>query len=102
MEKGIAFRRFKDYLIKGLVILFAGISALPLVLILYYILKQGVTAINWDFFTALPKPVGEVGGGIANALLGSLFIIFMATIIAIPFGVSIGIYLSENSRRPLA
>jgi phosphate transport system permease protein len=100
--KGIASRRIKDYLIKGLVILFAAISVVPLVLILYYIFRQGVAAINWDFFTQLPKPVGETGGGIANALLGSLMIILVATIIAVPFGVSIGIYLSEKGNQFLA
>jgi phosphate transport system permease protein len=101
-EKGIGFRRIKDYIIKGVIILFAAVSVVPLVLILAYIFKQGVAAINWNFFSSLPKPVGETGGGIANALLGSLMIILVAAVIAIPFGVSIGMYLSENQERRLA
>ena len=101
-DKGILFRRIKDYLVRGLVILLAAVSVVPLALILFYIFKQGIAAIDWSFFTSLPKPVGETGGGIANALLGSLMIILVAAIIAIPFGVSIGVYLSENGNRPLA
>jgi phosphate transport system permease protein len=102
IEKGIMFRRVTDYLIKGLIILLTATSAVPLIFILFYIFKQGVAAINWDFFTTLPKPVGESGGGISNALLGSLMIIFVATVIAVPFGISIGIYLSEKAEKPLA
>ena len=102
MDKGTQFRKIKDIAAKAMVILFAAVSVVPLVLILFYIFKQGVAAINWDFFTQLPKPVGEVGGGIANALLGSGIIILIAAALAIPFGVSIGIYLSENGARKLA
>src|SRR3954471_16147277 len=95
-DKGILWRRAKDYLVKGVIIVFAAVSVIPLALILFYIFKQGISAINWDFFTTLPKPVGEEGGGIANALTGTLLIIAVATVIAEPFGVSIGMYLSEN------
>ena len=80
----------------------AAFSVVPLVAILYYVFKQGIEAINWDFFTQLPKPVGEVGGGIANAILGSILIIFFAAVMAIPFGISIGVYLSEHGESKLA
>jgi len=100
--QGIMFRRIKDYLVHGLVILMAAVSVVPLVAILYYVFKQGIEAINWDFFTQLPKPVGETGGGIANALLGSFIIIFFAALLAIPFGISIGVYLSEHGESKLA
>lgn len=102
MEKEISFRKIKDHFVKGVVILFAAISVVPLIFILTYIFKQGISAINWDFFTELPKPVGEVGGGISNALLGSAVIILIAAFLAVPFGVSIGIYLSENKTKRLA
>src|SRR4051812_6345545 len=101
-EPSLVFRRTKDVLVKGMVILLAGLSVVPLVLILFYIFKQGFAAINWTFFTSLPKPVGESGGGIANALLGSGFIILIAAVLAIPFGVGVGIYLSENEKKRLA
>jgi phosphate transport system permease protein len=102
MEKGVTFRIFKDYLIKGVIFLLTALSAVPLILILYYIFRQGVASINWEFFTSLPKPVGETGGGISNALLGSLMIILIATVIAVPFGTSIGVYMAENGERRLA
>ena len=102
MERQIQFRKIKDYFFKGLIILFAAVSVVPLVLILFYIFKQGIAAINWDFFTQLPKPVGEDGGGIANAIWGSVMIILTACVVSIPFGVSIGVYLSENGNKRLA
>ena len=80
----------------------AAVSVVPVVAILYYVFRQGIEAINWDFFTQLPKPVGETGGGISNAILGSLIIIFVASLMSIPFGVSIGVYLSENGETNLA
>jgi phosphate transport system permease protein len=74
----------------------------PLIFILFYILKAGITKINWHFLTDIPKPVGEVGGGIANALVGSMIIIAVASVIAIPIGILCGIYLSENKKSRLA
>jgi phosphate transport system permease protein len=102
VEKGITYRRIKDYVVKGIIILLTALSTVPLLLILFYIFKQGASSINWEFFTSNPKPVGETGGGIANALLGSIMIIFTAAILAIPFGVSIGVYLSENAENRLS
>ncbi len=102
MEKGIQYRKAKNNLFKGIVILLTAICTLPLLLVLFQIFKEGISAINWSFFVNLPKPVGEVGGGIANALVGSGLLILMASIIAIPFGVSIGIYLSEFRKSKLA
>jgi phosphate transport system permease protein len=82
--------------------LFSVLCTLPLFIILIYILREGITKINWHFLINLPKPVGEVGGGIANALMGSLLIVFFAALIAIPFGIMAGIYLSENKSTKLA
>ncbi len=75
---------------------------IPLIAILIFIIKAGVTKINWHFLVNVPKPVGEVGGGIANALLGSVIIIAVASVIAIPIGIMAGIYLSENRKSKLA
>jgi len=75
---------------------------IPLIAILLFIIKAGITKINWHFLVNVPKPVGETGGGIANALLGSIIIIAVAAVIAIPIGILAGIYLSENKKSRLA
>ena len=92
----IKFRIVKSKIIQVVIIIGAFMITLPLLFIIYYIFKQGVTKINWTFLSHIPKPVGETGGGIVNALLGSIMIVAVAAIIAIPFGVMCGIYLSEN------
>jgi phosphate transport system permease protein len=73
----------------------AVIALIPLVLILVYVLVQGAGALNLDFLTGLPKPVGEPGGGMGNAILGSLMLIGIASAVGLPFGVLAGIYLAE-------
>ena len=102
MVSNIKYRLAKNQLFKGLVIVLSVLCTIPLFLILAYIIKQGVTKINWHFLVNLPKPVGEAGGGIANALIGSLLIVICAAIIAIPTGILGGIYLSENKNKKLA
>jgi phosphate transport system permease protein len=102
VEKQLARRNKKNKAFKGLIIAVTVIATLPLLLILFYIFKQGITAINWDFFTNLPKPVGEAGGGIANALVGSILILLVSCVVAIPIGIIIGIYLSEETKSKLA
>jgi len=67
--------------------------------ILGYLVWHGAAALNWDFFTQLPKPVGEAGGGMANAIVGSGKILFLATLIGVPIGFVAGVYLSEYGGR---
>ncbi len=95
-------RKIKDKIFKSTVIVFAVLSTFPLLLILFYIVKEGITAVNWDFLFNLPKPVGEAGGGIANAIVGTFLLIIIASVVAIPLGISIGIYLSEFRRHKFA
>ncbi|MDP4283069.1 MAG: phosphate ABC transporter permease PstA [Bacteroidota bacterium] len=102
MPQNIQYRLGKSKAFKGFIIFLSVLCTLPLFLILIYILKEGFTKINWHFLVNLPKPVGETGGGIANALIGSLLIVFYAAIIAIPFGIMGGIYLSENKKSRLS
>lgn len=97
-EKGISFRIAKDIIFKVLIILFSVLSGIPLIIILYFIVKNGISSINWEFIINLPKPVGEIGGGIANAIIGTLILIGISSILAIPTGIGAGIYLSENKR----
>jgi phosphate transport system permease protein len=78
---------------------FCGLSVLlalvPLVLILFFVLSQGIQALNYDFFTKMPKPVGETGGGMANAIVGSLILTTLGAMLAIPVGIMSGVYMSE-------
>lgn len=67
----------------------------PLCLVFYHVVKSGIGSINWAFFTQLPKPVGEPGGGMANAILGTFELLGLATLIGVPIGVLGGIFLSE-------
>jgi phosphate transport system permease protein len=100
--RSVKYRIGKNYGFKALVTLFAFACVIPLLFILFFILRQGITKINWHFLVNVPKPVGELGGGIANALVGSILIIFFSSLIAIPIGVLAGIYLSENRKSRLA
>jgi len=102
MEARIGLRNTKSILFKSLIIFLAFVITIPLIIVLLYIIKQGVTQVNWHFLTKIPAPVGETGGGIANALLGSFIIVAAASVIAIPIGMLAGIYLSENGRTRLA
>jgi phosphate transport system permease protein len=102
MTPNIKYRLGKSKFFKLMVILLSVLCTLPLFLILFYIIIEGITKINWHFLVNLPKPVGETGGGIANALIGSLLIVFFAALIAIPFGIFGGIYLSEHKKSRLA
>ncbi|MBI3006459.1 MAG: phosphate ABC transporter permease PstA [Ignavibacteriales bacterium] len=85
------------YMLSGLSAL---IAIIPLVLIFYYTLSLGLSAINWDFFTQLPKPVGESGGGLANAIVGTLILVGLGSCISLPVGIMAGIYLSEFGNNP--
>lgn len=72
---------------------------IPLILILIYIIKNGIINLNMSFFTELPKPVGEIGGGASNAIIGSILIVSLASIITIPIGILIGIFLAEKNTK---
>ena len=78
------------------------LAVVPLVLVLGFVVGRGVQALNADFFTRLPQPVGEAGGGMANAILGTLTLATLAAAMAVPIGVGTGLYLSEHSGRPFA
>jgi len=71
------------------------IALIPLAMILFYVIKEGAGALNWDFFTKMPKPVGETGGGMANAIVGTLILIGIAALFAVPIGGICGVHLAE-------
>jgi phosphate transport system permease protein len=94
-------RRLTDHLMTGVAVLTVLLVLLPLVAIFGYLVYRGIGSINWAFLTQTPKPVGEAGGGMANAIVGSAFILGIASIIGVPFGVGAGIYLAEFGRNRL-
>jgi phosphate transport system permease protein len=79
----------------------AGLVVLPLLLIFGFLMYQGVVALNVGFFTQLPKPVGEVGGGMANAIVGTLILVGLAACLGLPLGILGGLYLAESRDRRL-
>jgi phosphate transport system permease protein len=96
------YRIKKSKAIEWVIILFAFLITIPLFAIIFFVLKTGISKLSWDFLVNIPQPVGEVGGGIANALVGSLFIVSAATIMAVPLGIFCGIFLSENKNTKIA
>jgi phosphate transport system permease protein len=74
---------------------------LPLGAIFAYLVYKGFGSLNWAFFTQTPKPVGEAGGGMANAIAGSVYILLVASTMGVPVGIGAGIYLSEYGRNRL-
>jgi phosphate transport system permease protein len=91
-------RRLTNGLALGLITLFALIVTVPLFLILGTVVYRGLPALNWSFLTQIPKPVGETGGGMANAIVGSLMILAVASAIGVPLGIGAGVYLAEYGR----
>src|SRR4030095_6721269 len=91
-------RKWKDRIAAILCASACLFSVTVLILLLGYVVYQGASAINWDFFTKLPSPVGEPGGGIANAIVGTLILIAIASAIGVPIGIGAGLYLAEYGR----
>jgi phosphate transport system permease protein len=71
------------------------VALIPLAFVLFYVVSEGIQALNFDFFTKMPKPVGESGGGMANAIVGTLIVIGLGSTFAIPIGILSGVYMSE-------
>jgi len=95
MTHGMAFRKTKNYLMTLLMLAATAAVLVPLGLIFFHILKMGVSSLSLDFFTQIPKPTGEAGGGMANGMLGSLIMIGGASLIGLPVGIFGAIYLAE-------
>jgi phosphate transport system permease protein len=99
---GLARRRGVSIVMVTLTCLAAAIAVVPLVAILAYLLRQGAGALSLDFFTSMPKPVGETGGGMANAIVGTLMLIGIASVVGLPVGIGAGLYLAERRGTRLA
>ena len=92
-------RKSMNTLVTGVSILSTVIVLVPLVAILGYLIYKGASSLNWAFFTKIPVPVGETGGGMANAIVGSGVILALASVLGIPVGIGAGVYLAEYARR---
>ena len=88
-------RNLIDRVVRALCVIGTVVALIPLFSVLYYVVVRGIGGINLDFFTELPKPVGESGGGMGNALVGTLKLVGLAGLFGIPPGVLAGIYLAE-------
>lgn len=93
-----ARRTATSYFISGLSILATVIVIAPLVAILFYLIYKGASSLNLAFFTRIPAPVGEEGGGMANSIVGSGIILLLASLMGIPIGIAAGVYLAEFGR----
>jgi len=91
-------RTVTDHIVTTLAILATVIVVAPLIAIFIYLLYMGTSSLNLDFFTKIPKPVGEAGGGMANAILGSGILLSVASVIGVPIGIGAGIFLAEFGR----
>jgi phosphate transport system permease protein len=100
--RGLARRRAASVVMVGLTCLAAAAAIVPLVAILGYLLRQGAGALSLEFFTNMPRPVGEPGGGMANAIVGTLMLIGIASAVGLPVGIGAGLYLAERGRTKLA
>jgi phosphate transport system permease protein len=89
-------RRILNGLMIGLTCIAAVLATLPLLFILGYLIREGASSLNLDFFTRTPQPVGEPGGGMANAIVGTLILIGVASAVGLPVGIGGGLYLAEQ------
>lgn len=97
----LLIRKLKNYLFSFCVISSATLVLIPLLLIVRFVFFQGASALSVSFFTELPKPVGEMGGGMKHAILGTLYIVSLGALFAVPVGVTCGVYLSEFQKSRL-
>ena len=94
-----AYSNLRRKLLSSLFVGFCGLSVLvalvPLAFVLFFVVSEGISSVNLDFFTKMPKPVGETGGGMANAIVGTLIVTGLGSLFAVPIGILSGVYMSE-------
>ena len=96
LHSSFTYRKFVD---RGMAVVCAALFAIafiPLLSVLWLVVSKGAAGLSWQFFTQLPKPVGEAGGGIGNALVGTLYMVGIACVLGLPLGVGAGVYLAEK------
>lgn len=102
LQRRTYYRKLKSDFMVGLTIAATVIALTPLFLVLGYLASKGASSVSWDFFTKMPVPVGQAGGGMANAIVGTLELVGLACLMGVPIGVGGGIYLAENRGQRLA
>jgi len=95
VSNGTLRRKAVSSLFVGFCALSVLVALVPLALILFFVVAQGIQALNLDFFIHMPRPVGEPGGGMANAIVGTLILTVLGSLLAVPVGIMSGIYMSE-------
>lgn len=106
MGPGVTSRDARRKLLSGFVELACAaavvLALVPLGLVLWHVLSRGLPALSWAFLTTMPGPVGEAGGGMANAIVGTLILLAIAGTIAVPLGIACAVYLSEYPKSRLS
>lgn len=102
LERNDSRRQIKNIFSLSLIMLAAMAVVVPLGLIFAFVLTKGLPAFGWEFFTSLPKPVGEEGGGMANGIIGSALLVGIGSLVAVPWGIALGVFLSEYGEGPMA
>jgi phosphate transport system permease protein len=101
-QRTIGRRRVVNGAMVSLTVVAALLATLPLLFILWHLVKFGASSMALDFFTNMPRPVGESGGGMANAIVGTLILIAIACVVGLPIGIGAGLYLAERAGTRLA
>jgi phosphate transport system permease protein len=101
MVAGFAKRKAVNFFFCAMIIAAAALALAALFYVFGYVVYQGLPSLNFSFFVEIPKPVGETGGGMANALVGTAVLVLLASLIGIPWGVFTGVYLSEYGQGKL-
>jgi phosphate transport system permease protein len=96
LNSSFAYRKFVDRGMAAVCAVCFVAAFIPLISVLWLVISKGAAGLSWAFFTELPKPVGEEGGGIGNALVGTLYMVGLACLIGLPLGVGAGVYLAEK------
>ena len=94
-ESNYALRKLKSDFMMTITVAATIVTLIPLFLVLGYLIYKGASSLNWAFFTHMPTPVGEKGGGMANAIVGTFELLALAALIGVPVGVLGGVFLSE-------
>jgi phosphate transport system permease protein len=101
-ESNYALRKFKSDFMMTITVAATIVTLIPLFLVFGYLLFKGATSLNWAFFTHMPAPVGEKGGGMANAIIGTFEVVGIACLIGVPIGIGAGLFLAEHRNNRLA
>ncbi len=101
MRANTARRKVVNYLVSGLAVLATVVVVAPLIAVLAYLIYKGASSLNLNFFTKIPAPVGDAGGGMANSIVGSAVVLALASLLGIPVGIAAGVYLAEYGRGKL-